>query len=80
MRGFMIAIGLLALNLFGCGAAFIAGQTGLVIPLFLTFFLLYGWAAFRAGRGVEFHAPISPRGTARNAQRARRLADDLRLN
>jgi hypothetical protein len=63
MYGFLLLLGMLAANVLACGAMFFAGQTVLIVPLALMFFVVYGLTAFRAGRGVEFRSPIAPRGT-----------------
>jgi hypothetical protein len=61
MRGFWIAIGLLAVVTFGCTASFIAGQTGLVVPLFAVFYFASLAAAYNAGRSVDLQMPFRPR-------------------
>lgn len=61
MYGFLMMLGLLLANVLGCGITFFAGSTGLIVPLAVTFFVLYGLTAFRAGRGVEFRSPLAPR-------------------
>lgn len=64
MLGFLVLLGMLAANVFGCGVLFFAGQTSLMLPLAVLFFVLYGLTAFRAGRGVEFRSPLAPRSTS----------------
>jgi hypothetical protein len=64
MLGFLVLLGMLLSNVLGCGVLFFAGQTGLLVPLAVLFFVLYGLTAFRAGRGVEFRSPLAPRSTS----------------
>lgn len=68
MYGFLMLAALLLANVLGCGISFFAGQTGLIVPLAVTFFVLYGLTAFYAGRGVEFRSPLAPRTSINSAR------------
>lgn len=61
MFKFWLSVGALIANVLLCGGAFFSGSTGILIPGFLLFLVLYGLAAFRAGRDVVIRSPLAPK-------------------
>jgi hypothetical protein len=79
MLGFLMLLAMLLTNVFACGVLFFAGQTGVLLPLSVLFFVLYGLTAFRAGRGVVFRSPLAPRDTVQQRRSGgRRVTPDAK--
>ena len=73
MKGFYIAVTMLVLTTFSCGATFLAGNVGLTLPMLLAFYLMSMVAAYFAGRSVDIQSPFKPRGQYTEYRRNRPL-------